>query len=263
MTGVQTCALPISKKYPIPHAFLMCNEDTSYEEVIAFIYRALYCQHHILFSIYNIDVIAVEKKNSIITEITHILNYYEESKKTIKSLLIFFYSKDGEIIREIKYMKEHHYFNNPEQLSNKIKQNIKIINSTNAGFGKSEYIKGIAQKNNKIYIYFPIGGEIKRDEIIDRLLGLKINDDSFIHLDLQDTSKEDKILLMKDFLFNFLILGYYSKDDSVFYLSSNIEVMIEIPNCFYNFLDKFPILKLFDCYTITENNFPPDRKSVV
>ena len=247
----------LTKKYPIPHAFLMCNEDTSYEEVIAFIYRALYCQHHILFSIYNIDVIAVEKKNSIITEITHILNYYEESKKTIKSLLIFFYSKDGEIIREIKYMKEHHFFNNPEQLSNKIKQNIKIINSTNAGFGKSEYIKGIAQKNQKNYIYFPIGGEIKRDEIIARLLGLEINDDSFIHLDLQDTSKEDKILLMKDFLFNFLILGYYSKDDSVFYLSSNIEVMIEIPNCFYNFLDKFPILKLFDCYTITENNFPP------
>ena len=142
----------LTKKYPIPHAFLMCNEDTSYEEVIAFIYRALYCQHHILFSIYNIDVIAVEKKNSIITEITHILNYYEESKKTIKSLLIFFYSKDGEIIREIKYMKEHHFFNNPEQLSNKIKQNIKIINYTNAGFGKSEYIKGIAQKNQKNYI---------------------------------------------------------------------------------------------------------------
>ena len=133
---------------------------------------------------------------------------------------------------------------------------MKIVSSQKAGAGKSMYIQGIAMKNNKNHIYFPIGGEIKRDEIIERLLALNIDDNVLIHLDLQDTSKDDKIALMKDFLFNFLILGYYSKDDTVFYISNTIEIIIEIPNCFYSFLDKFPILKLFEIETITEANRP-------
>ena len=245
----------LTEKYPMPHTFLFCNEDTSYEEVIAFIYRALFCEYNVLFSILNIDVIDVVNKNSIITEMNEIFSLFVRDNRTIKSCLMFLYTYDAEIIREIKKIPVHRFFNK-NKLNKKVKKSVKIVSSQKAGAGKSMYIQGIAKNNKKNYIYFPIGGEIKRDEIIERLLSLKIDDNVLIHLDLQDTSKDDKIALMKDFLFNFLILGYYSKDDTVFYISNTIEIIIEIPNCFYSFLDKFPILKLFENETITEANRP-------
>ena len=245
----------LTEKYPMPHTFLFCNEDTSYEEVIAFIYRALFCEYNVLFCIFNIDVIDVVNKNSIITEMNEIFSFFFRENRTIRSCLMFLYTYDAEIIREVKKSPGHRFYNK-NKLNKQVKKGVKIVSSQKAGAGKSMYIQGIAMKNKKNHIYFPIGGEIKRDEIIERLLALNIDDNVLIHLDLQDTSKDDKIALMKDFLFNFLILGYYSKDDTVFYISNTIEIIIEIPNCFYSFLDKFPILKLFEIETITEANRP-------
>ena len=73
-------------------------------------------------------------------------------------------------------------------------------------------------------------------------------------MDLYDT---DDISLMNEFLFSLLILRYYSLDENIFYLSKDIEVKIEIPNCFINFFEKFQILNLFNKKELTINKLLP------
>ena len=50
---------------------------------------------------------------------------------------------------------------------------------------------------------------------------------------------------MKDFLYSFLITKLYGQNETLFYLSKDIEIKIEIPNGFIDFFLKFPILSMF------------------
>ena len=62
---------------------------------------------------------------------------------------------------------------------------------------------------------------------------------------------------MRDFLFHFLILKWYSNAENIFFLGNKIKVSIEIPKGFINYLEEFPILKLFKQHSISINNLPP------
>ena len=78
---------------------------------------------------------------------------------------------------------------------------------------------------------------------------------TIIHLDLCDT---DQIELMKDFLFSFLITKLYGQNESLFFLSKEVEIKIEIPCGFIDFFSKFPILQMFKNKTLMKiNNLPP------
>ena len=50
---------------------------------------------------------------------------------------------------------------------------------------------------------------------------------------------------MKEFLYSFLITKLYGQNETLFYLSKDIEIKIEIPNGFVDFFLKFPILSMF------------------
>lgn len=108
------------------------------------------------------------------------------------------------------------------------------------------------QKKYK-YIYFPIGDNITREEILIRLKELK-NEHIALHIDLLETNKSD---LIRDFLFTFLITKYYSKKENIFFYGNEIKIKIEVPNSFENFFNKFPILNFFDTYKIDNNNLEP------
>lgn len=67
-------------------------------------------------------------------------------------------------------------------------------------------------------------------------------------------SNED--LILNEFLFSFLITKFYSNNENIIYIPKNIEIYIEIPNCFYDFKSNCDILNLFlheqnkDCITL-------------
>ena len=74
---------------------------------------------------------------------------------------------------------------------------IEIISSDVTGVGKSTQIKLEIEKNNRNYIYFPIGRVFSKLDILERLKNLNLKNDSAMHADLYDT---DETKLMEEFL---------------------------------------------------------------
>ena len=235
------------------HTTLLCNDDTTIEEIIAFLFRAIYCNYYAFFTIINVEYLSLDIKNKII-EILNI--FYIENKDKMKSCLNFiFNSKESEIyeqIRELggKILKSNDFKNAKASIDNK---NIKIYYSDASGVGKSTRIKNEILKDGKEYIYMPIGGEFTREEIIKRLLKIEFKNDkeTAIHIDIMETKKKD---LMKEFLFSLLINKCYKESENLFYLNDNVNIYIEIPFGFTDFFKEYKILNLFNNKVKLEKN---------
>ena len=141
-----------------------------------------------------------------------------------------------------------------------------IIQSEICGLGKSTQIKSKIKKSNKKYVYFPLGGKITKDIIFKKLYDImeEVNnktttkyEDIAIHLDLFD-NKENIVSVLNEFLFSFLITKFYSNNENIIYIPTNIEIYVEIPNTFKGFISNYGILKSFknDDDIITIKNLP-------
>ena len=235
---------------PMAQTLLLCNEETTSEEITAFMHRAFLCQYHVLFMVGKIELLNPDKRQTL----TGLINeLYISNENEIKSCVAFAYSdKTSTIVQYLERIKgkqklEHKDKKKGEEIL--YDENVEIISSDKSGVGKSTYIKENIKDSNKNYIHFPFGGEFNRKDVINRLK--KINDliynhkkaaQSIVHLDLYDSKQVD---LMKDFLYSFLITKLYGQNENLFYLSKDIEIKIEIPNGFVNFFLKFPILSMF------------------
>ena len=174
-------------------------------------------------------------------------------------------------ISEVLKNKEQEKFNisnNSLNLSSEkdIFQNIKIITSDICGLGKSYKIKKMIEKDNKQYFHFILGGIITKAVIFQKLSRLlkrikKENKNSYqnvaIHLDLTE-SKEPSII--NEFLFSFLITKFYTNNENIIYIPKDIDIYIEIPNCFENFISQLGIInsKIFTIENIEIDNIQLD-----
>ena len=238
---------------PSPQTLLICNEETTSEEIIAFLYKAILCEYNTLFVIMKIENLKIEIRQNIID----ILNtLFLRNRNSMKSCLLFIYDDmTTDIIKEIKKINGHNILDvNTEKEVIINDDTIEIIYSDDSGVGKSTLIKDEIINDNKKYVYFPIEGEFTRDEIIKRLQNLEIDENSVIHIDLFDTNK---INLMNEFLFCILITKSYSNKENIFYLGNKINIKIEIPYGFIDFRNQFPILNLFKQRLISIYKLPP------
>ena len=141
------------------------------------------------------------------------------------------------------------------KLNQILHKNTHIYSSEISGLGKTEKIKYEIKKKKKIYIYFPLGGKLSRDIIFTKLKEIleKVEDvtKTAIHLDLYET--EDTSIL-NEFLFSFCFTKFYSNNKNILYIPVNVEIYIEIPNCFSNFIENYPILNYFEIDEIKFQN---------
>ena len=226
---------------PIAQNILLCNKETSNEEITSFLYRSILCEYHSCFIIGGIESLNFSQKNHFLEILNQLL--FEKMKSC---LIILSIDKGTEIYKTLDSIKYKNTF--PSKIENELKSitlnnldNIRIISSDKSGVGKTTQIKKNISKMNKKYIYFPVGGVFTRKSIIDRLHNLELTENCAIHLDLYDT---DRIDLMMEFLFGILITKIYKVNEDFFYLPKNINIQIEIPNGFVSFKYKFPILDL-------------------
>ena len=228
---------------PIAQNILLCNKDTSKEEIISFLYRAIKCEFESCFIVGGIEILDNKQKITVLDLLNH---FFPKGDEEINSCVIFLYSnKNSDIYRNMEMKKYRKIFDIKRNAFESLKykeNNIEIIKSDNSGVGKSTQIKIDIEKCKKKYIYFPVGEKIIHEEIIEKLKYLKIDNNCILHLDLYNT---DQIELMKEFLFSILINRFYGKNEDIFFLSKDISIKVEIPNTFIDFLETFKFLSLF------------------
>ena len=240
---------------PVAQNILLCNKDSTKEEITSFLYRAILCEFNSCFIIGGIESLNFEKRTIFIDLINNI--YIEKYKDMNSSLFILYTNKSSDIYKWLdleKTIKKLDINRKDYQNEKYTEGKIEVIYSDKSGVGKSTNIKNEILNKNKKYIYFPLGGVLKREDILNRLEKLELDNDSIIHLDLFDTSQTS---LMMEFLFSALITKLYGKNERLFYLSKEIEIKIEIPNSFIDFFAKFPILNLFPKKMLSINNLAP------
>ncbi|OUM67355.1 hypothetical protein PIROE2DRAFT_58828 [Piromyces sp. E2] len=254
------CSLSLTDHFPNAHTVLYCNYNTTEEEIISFIYRSVKCKYNSLFLFIKPERLSLEKKHLLIELLEEL---YSPNARSIKSCILFIYAnknKTNEIITEIEKLPYHKYFDFKieDELKNKKKfPNVEIYSSENSGLGKSTLIKNNFKNENRNneyeYTYFPLGGNIDKGDIIEKLLPLT-NRKIALHLDLYDSNQID---LINEFLFSFLVLRYYSQNENVFYYGNEIKVKVEIPNSFTDYKKTFPIFTFFNNIHLTSNNMLP------
>ena len=236
---------------PLSNTLLMCNEETTSEEIIAFLYRAIFCKKQICFCIAKPEELSKENKTLIKNLINEIfegeimLNIHQKMKA---SLFIMTKNLDDELCKSLFNFKFINLLLNIEgKNEQKIEdENIKIVHSDSSGVGKSTFIKAKAKND---YIYFPVGGVFSKEEILERFKELdeekNINnmEDLLLHIVLYDTEQKS---IMNDFLYFILVTKTIVKDINIFYLSRKIKIYLEIPKNFIDFFGKFSIITLID-----------------
>jgi len=205
-----------------------------------------------------------------------------KTKEYLDACIVFIYekkNKDLSFINEIgKLNKQDITVDNCEtifQLDNTTETpNITVITSDFCGLGKSFKIKKEIEKKKQKYFHFPLGGILTKKDISKKISNLfkkikeedekdKNNSDikttrnkgikNAIHLDLTE-SEETSII--NEFLFAFLITKFYTNNETIIYIPKDIEIYIEIPNCFKKYLSQFGILNIFHKENISLENKP-------
>ena len=244
----------LTDKNPVAQTILLCNKETTNEELTSFIYRAILCDYNSCFIIGGIELLEFDKKSKLLELLNNL--YVEDNENMTSCLIILYTTRKTDIFKSLDSLKYRKILDIKNDVFEKfeIKSNIKIISSDFSGVGKSTEIKRSIERKNKKYIYFPLGGVFKREDIVKRLKNLEISKDSALHLDLYDTDQTD---LMMEFLFSILITRLYGQNEDIFYLFNEVDIKIEIPNGFIDFFQKFPILTLFRHKKLSINNLAP------
>ena len=234
---------------PIANTLLLCNEQTTKEEIISFFYRAIYNDKPILFTISNLELLSLSTIQKIFKKLKKL---YIAKNGIIKSYLILIYekmdsslSKDLDELIPYKNILGKNYTNLPNK-RNKTLDEIVIYSSLYSGYGKSTEIMYKIMDKKGYYAYLPIGGTLTRDYTIKKIknLNIKTQEDKniYLHFDLSDTKQDE---LMNEILFKLIILRYLDSNKEIFYLGHDINIFIEIPQGTIDFEKKFQILTLF------------------
>ena len=248
--------LNLTNNIPIINTLLICNEDTSIEQIRAFLYRAFFCETNTLFLICNMEYLDLSASNSLVKTLKEL---YRAKKGRINSYILFIYEKvNSGLVRDIeKLIPEKNIINDlllaKSENKNKIFDNVEVYSSKFSGYGKTTEIIYKVKNNKGEYRYLPIGGSINRDYVINNLINLNLDlkkgKATYLHLDLSETDNDD---LMNEILFKLIIMRYLDSNEKIFYLGYDIHIIVEIPNGFCEFDKKYKILSLFKKISINE-----------
>ena len=243
----------LTGNYPLTNTVLICNEYTSYEEIKAFLYLSFKSDQPVLFCLLGIEKLDYEKRIKSIKLISKFHNVYGAE---MRACLVILYMKDSDMKGPLsKIIPDNRMISLDENEEGEAKldmNNIEIYTSERAGFGKTEEIRTKIKEENRNYIYFPIGGVFTRKEVIKRLIesGIPQNNvkNYVIHFDLNETNLTE---LVQEILLKILILKKLDINEQIFYFGNELNLKIELPNAFDNYMEKFPLLKLFKNTSLT------------
>ena len=260
---------------PLYTTILMCNNFTTEEEIKAFLYRSILCEKEILFMIVNSNHLEPKKRNMLLNSIKYLMDKLVSERKKMKSTLIISSTdSNSEIFRALKNynpldfpIKSLEYIEDDfKNLLNLIFDKIILVQSDSSGVGKSRYIRNVDGAYESNMIYFPLGGNLDRKNIFNRLREsiIKIKEQNltevFLHIDLSQTNNHE---ILKEFFFELILFKSFwmsSKNcDKIIYLNDKYTIFIEFPyeplknnnsQNQNNYFTKYSIFSLFSGYSI-------------
>ena len=253
--------LNMTNNLPIINTLLICNEETTIQKIKSFLYKALFNDKPTLFLISNMEFLDLATTRKLVRTLKKILKILKVKNKKINSFLLFIYEKrDSGLVRDLekiipeRNILQEKYMKRPEKFIDVFNKN-ELYCSKFSGYGKTTEIKYKVKSmgENAKYIYFPLGGSFDRKYIIDNLMKHKIDsrngNSTYLHLDLSDTDNKD---LMSEILFKLIILRYLDSNEKFYYLGYDVNIIIEIPNGFAKFDQKYKLLNLIKKVNIDE-----------
>ena len=234
----------LTEKYPLSSSILLCNENTTIEELIAFVYRSMKCNEKTPFIIGKINLIENSYKRDVFDKIKKL------GEKGIASTIIFVAGNDEEK-NEIESILNYSAIFKKELPITKVKvkvlKNVTVYSSNYPGVGKTRKIQEDAKNKNLSVILFPFGNDSPLSELYVKIKNIVLNSEKnntsiLVHIMLYDSQKTENI---NEFLFYFIFMKYYATERFNFYIKNNIEIAIEIPNSFSDYFKKYPILSFF------------------
>ena len=229
---------------PLFSNIFIFGEETKEQEYLPFLYKVL--------TIDSLFVIVIKEcKNGNEDNLFKKINEIFVNNKT-NYFLVLLYSKQNinkieKFIKEYKPLEYENKIDCKEKIKNILKGYVSLVYSDISGAGKTTYINSSVKNNyNMNYIYFPIKANYTKKELIHQLKDvIKINENviNVIHLDLYDSISEN---IIKEFLFDFIFFKFYGEDNDIFnygyYEDYKIKIIIELPNTYKNYFDKYKIL---------------------
>ena len=230
------------------------DEETLEQEYVSFLYKIKKTDLNCLF-VLIIKSCKNENEINLFKKIKEVI--INKNRKTIFLILYSDQLKEDKMknyINNVKPFEFDEISNWKKEIKQILKKRVEIIYSNLSGAGKTTYIHNLAKKSK--YIYFPIKAHYGKNNLINQLKEeIKIDKDrnNIIHIDLYDSLKEN---VVKEFLFYFIFFKFYGKDNLIFnygYYEKNedkIKIIIELPNTYKNYFDKYKILNYINAIEI-------------
>jgi len=225
---------------PASNQTFYCTKQTTFHEIISFLYRFVYCPTNRLFSILRVENLSFELQNYLVDQVSKL------SKKPIKSVLSIICCDNNSFIStqfsESNYVYIMRDFDILDDLLisntlNQLELNATVVRSDDTGAGKTYWIqKKLNTKIHEDYVDFPILDGIRIGTINEELFKLNlIGGNKLIHMTICGII--DDFEMLDYILFNFIILGCLHHDIYVVFRDKTKNpIYIEVANTFNDYL---------------------------
>jgi nucleoside-triphosphatase THEP1 len=248
----------IENALPFANQLLYCTKNTSFHEIVAFLYRFVYSSEKKLFTILRVENLSFELQNYLVEQVNKLNKSQISGKMEINSFLTIL-SSDSNSYIHTQFLENHQIYHVKDfEIIDEagLKKILKIldinsftIRSDDTGAGKSFFIRKKYEYmniNKDIqYINFPILDSVNIEKITERLYELnQYNSKKFIHFNINGII--DDYEMLDYILFNFIILKCLKHDICVSFRNAKEPIYIEIANTFndylYNAISILPLL---------------------
>lgn len=245
----------LTKRIPLFWNILLCHNDLKEDDIYTFCFRAVNCQINNLFIIVKPEELKISEEKYFLKIFNELL---KEKKYIINSTIIVLYTEISYVIKQLQTFQEKYEFKQNMTIEKMPIDNledlpIEIVSSDSPRNGKTSYILSKIPKNKSI-ITITLG-EIDRKYLISKLS--KLNENNSLIIELYENHNYETKQLIRNFLFEFLILKKYEDCN---YFFENINIFIKISSGYINYNEDYKILELFKKYHISQRSFYQNNK---
>ena len=250
----------LTKNLPFFFNLLLCNDNLDEYEIHSFCVRAINCSTNNLFFIVRPEELNIGNEKYFFKTINKLLE--KKNYKINSCIIILYINPNSHIIKQLKKIRDKYELPEEPPIFKTIEDSpiedlkdlpIELVTSDSPRVGKTEYIHKQLE-DDETYFTITLGDIdnlflLKNMYVLNELKNTKIS----IIIELYENTDENTKNLIRNFLFQFIILKVYGKYT---YIDKDIKLFIEISSDYTTYYEDFKILKLFKKYHIELKNNP-------